>query len=325
MKMQPETYTPEQLKAVRLRVEEFLATEGIGKPEAADRSGMPYGTLTNFLADTYTGNNTRQAQKLEAWMENEAERKSAVRAMPKGHGFVMTETVSDLVNAMIYAQAAPDMALIVGVPGIGKTEASRHYAQTRRNVWLMTMTPSTGGVNGMFLKVMDALGIVEKSPSRYARAIGAKLEGTGGLLIFDEAHHLKREALEEIRSFHDLHGIGIALVGNHGLIGLLEGKARTAETAQLFGRIGRRIVQNDPRPADITALIQQWGVTEARTVKLLTTIARKPGGLRMMVKVLRVASVVAAGDGASDAAGTISFEHVKAAYGQQTATIGDQG
>jgi len=324
MKLNPDTYTPEQLKAVRLRVEEFLATEGIGKPAAADRSGMPYGTLTNFLADTYTGNNTAQARKLEAWLDSEAERKTAVRAMPKGHGFVMTETVADLINAMVYAQAAPDMALIVGVPGIGKTEAARHYAQTRRNVWLMTMTPSTGGVNGMFLKVMDALGIVEKSPSRYARAIGAKLEGTGGLLIFDEAHNMKREALEEVRSFHDLHGIGVALIGNHGLIALLEGKARTAETAQLFGRIGRRIVQNDPRPADVAALIRQWSVTEARTVKLLTTIANKPGGLRMMVKTLRVASVLAAGS-AGDEVPTVGFDQVKAAYGQQTATIGGQG
>ena len=50
--------------------------------------------------------------------------------------------------------------------------------------------------------------------SEMAKAIHARLEGTKGLLIIDEAQNLFPKAMDQIRSFHDQAEIGIALVGN---------------------------------------------------------------------------------------------------------------
>ena len=92
-----------------------------------------------------------------------------------------------------------------------------------------------------------------------------------------------------MRTLHDNAGIGIALVGNTTVFGRLGADQRTPQFAQLFSRIGMRMNLDKPRKADVTMLLTAWGLEEKAARELAMGIAMKPGALRSMTKVLRMA------------------------------------
>lgn len=161
------------------------------------------------------------------------------------------------------------------------------------------------------LPFAEEIGLTEKVQTRFFRAIGRKLQSSQALIIVDEAQHLDTKALEQLRAFHDIFGLGIALIGNEKVYARLEGGKREAEFAQLFSRVGFRITQAKPKPGDICSLLAAWGITDKEELRFCKAIAGKPGALRVLTKTLQVASVQAAGAGQDRA-----LAHIKSAYEQ---------
>jgi DNA transposition AAA+ family ATPase len=190
----------------------------------------------------------------------------------------------------------PEIAIIAGGAGISKTTACEQYARTNRNVWVATMEPSTKGTHGMLLELAEVLGITEKSPTKLSKAIVNRVDGTNGLIIIDEAQHLTTEALDQARSIYDkARGtVGLVFVGTETVYARLEGV---------------RCTQNQPKAADMCALIAAWDVTDKEEIRYLKAIARKPGALRGMTKCLQLATLLANGAGVPR-----TIEHIKMAW-----------
>jgi DNA transposition AAA+ family ATPase len=188
--------------------------------------------------------------------------------------------------------------LITGAAGVGKTTAISSYRGRSNNVWVVTGEPSLSTPRMLLDEVADLLGVTEhRSTYRVSKAIVARLRGTRGLLIVDEAQHLNTATLDQLRTLHDLAGVGVALVGNERVSSRIEGGSRTPEFAQLFSRVGMRMSRAKPSKKDVEAVLDAWEVAEPAVRQLLATIARKPGALRSMVKVLRHATMQAAAAG----------------------------
>ena len=66
------------------------------------------------------------------------------------------------------------------------------------------------------------------TPQALSTRIRDRVEGSKGLIIFDEAQHLSEKAIEEIRSWYDRTGIGIVLQGNAAVLARLDGGTRRA-------------------------------------------------------------------------------------------------
>lgn len=309
------TFTPEEMAEIRDRVRAVMAAEGLSQADVARQSGVAYGTLTGWLAGTYAGNNDRVAGDIQIWLAARVEQRRAATAVPRPPGFHRTPSAEAFLETLRFAQVIPEISVIAGGAGIGKTTACRHYAETTPNVWLATMQPNTANIHAMLTEIAEVMGVVEKSPTRLARAIGRKVQDSGGLIVIDEAQHLAPTALDQLRSIYDRYGVGVALVGNETVYSRLEGEGRKAQFAQLFSRIGVRVTQFRPRAGDICALIAAWGVEDPEEVKLLKAIARKPGALRVMTKCLQLASMLAAGQGEPRAIG-----HIKAAWERLSAS-----
>jgi DNA transposition AAA+ family ATPase len=113
-----------------------------------------------------------------------------------------------------------------------------------------------------------------------SRRIRDRIRNTNGLLIFDEAQHLLDRAIDEIRSWHDDTGIGIAFLGNETVLARIEGGHRRAAFAQLYSRIGMRLIQNLPLTEDARALAEAWDVHEAKQIEFIVKKSQQPGGLR---------------------------------------------
>lgn len=291
--------TPEEEEAIRADVRALMAAETLTMKDIARACGVAYGTFSSWMGGTYQGRTHHVAAEARRGLDAHRT-KARTRAMaPAAPGFVPTATAEMFLGGLEHAQHMAELVVITGGPGVGKTTAAREYRVRNPNVWLMTAEPVHATPRALLDDLADAVGIDARGMSgqRLSRAITIKLRGTGGLLIIDEAQHLTSQTLDQLRSLHDLAGLGIALLGNETVYARLEGGTRAAHYAQLFSRVGMRLTRVRPVQADVAALLDAWGVAGAAERALLKQIAAKPGALRGLTKVLRIAHMLAGAKG----------------------------
>lgn len=223
----------------------------------------------------------------------------AAPSLPAVPEWVATPTGEKILAGLRYAQIAGDIAVIYGGAGVGKSKAIRHYSRISPNVFAVELTPAHGGVLGALEEIALAVGL--KSYTRQSaylhRAICSRLRGTNGLLVIDEAQQLGMRALDQVRGIHDHAQVGLALVGNERVYTQLAGNNRAAYLDRLYSRIGKRIHLKRSTDADADALALAWQVDEALIRSRLRQIGGKPGSLRVLGKVLRLATLYAEGEG----------------------------
>jgi DNA transposition AAA+ family ATPase len=288
--------TQETAEEVRLRLLAVKQETGRTWKALAQSAGIPEGTLSSFGSSNYGGDILRVASEVRRFLDGRANLALLKPGAVKDPGFLPTQTSREITTLLQWAQTGEVVAIAAG-PGTGKTRTLLEYAENYPNVWLATMSPSTSGVQPMQLAVLEAMATVEAkgSPQQLSARILAKARDSGGLIAIDEAQELSEKSLDEVRSWHDKTGIGIALVGDERVIGRLGG-IRRAELGRLHSRISMRITQAHPKPDDAAVIIHGWGVKEPAQVKFLQSLATKPGGLRGIAKTIKLAGLMAAGE-----------------------------
>ncbi|MEA4857950.1 AAA family ATPase [Solidesulfovibrio sp.] len=295
---------------VRELVRAEMERGGMSQAQVAREAGINSARLSQWLADKYQGDNATVDAAMRTWLKARSERASGDARLPGAPGWIPTATAKRVQAALFYAQMAGDIAVTYGGAGVGKTCTAMQYQRENPNVWIATMTPATSSLATCLERIALSVGIreVPQGALRIESAITSRIQGTGGLLIVDEAQHLSKAALEGVRSIHDLTQVGLALLGNESVYAQLTGGSRQAHFAQLFSRIGRRLRLNTPDKEDVEALLDAWSVPgDAR--ESCRQVARQNGALRGLTKMLRVASMMAAGEGHA-----LSNEHVRAAW-----------
>jgi DNA transposition AAA+ family ATPase len=277
--------------ALRQRVKD-LRSDALPYAAMAREAGIAGATFNLWLNAAYAGNNERVTVQVERWLENRQEAQRLRQGLPAEPGFVVTPTIRRILDLLGYAQAAPTMAVVSGGAGVGKTSAVEHYARSNPNVWVMVGEPACRSPNAMLARLAEVLGM---GGSLRSRAVVQRLTGTGGQLILDEAHHYPTPVLDQVRYIHDQAGIGIALLGNGGIYGRLEGAGRTERYAPLFRRVGMRLTLPRTTARDVAALLDAWGVEGRDERRLLGAVAGQPGALGGMAQVLRMAHMLAEG------------------------------
>lgn len=293
------TLHPEERDLLAELAEIQAADPKLTQAEIARQSGVSAARINQWMRGRYGGNVAQVEAEIARWIDQYRERKLREQALPAAPEWVATPSAARVQQALGYAQIAGDVAVIYGGAGIGKTTAIREYQRTAPNVWCATMTPATATVVPALEEVGDAVGLREigGGAARIQRAIIRRIQHTQGLLIVDEAQHLGVPALDAMRSLHDATGIGLALVGNESVYARMTGGTRAAYLDRLYSRIGKRVRLTAASAADIAALLDAWRVELRPCRRLLAEIASRPGGLRGLTKVLRLASMFAAGGG----------------------------
>lgn len=302
--------TLERWRSIVSKVCEICKSESWSRAEAARRIDMPAGTFTPVIDGTYTGNYGNQLVKLERWLESREEVRQRVVTLPDEPGYFETPTSREVLDVLLYAQAMPQMAVVTLASGLGKTTSARQF-RNRPGVYLATMRPTTSGTHRMLQEIAVALDVNERSANKLDRAIGQKLKRNGRqtLLIVDEAQNLNDEAVDQLRFFFDEYRCGIALLGNEAVFARF-GRGDTREGfGQIHRRIGFRLRRMTPLPADIEKTIEAWGVEDDEIRKLLRAIGRKPGTLGQISETMKLARMLAAGEGAA-----LEAKHVRDAW-----------
>lgn len=298
---------------LRHRVRELIAGQRLSLASISKRANIAQSTLHAWMTDSYRGDVGKVSERVRLWLDAQEALSSASRFASASVPFAETPTARMILDVFEYAQSTADVGVVVGAAGLGKTMAASHYARTRPSVWHLTVDPSLRRAYGMLSYIADALGVTETRTDRISRAISARLIGSEGLLIIDEAQHLTTDGMDQLRSLHDRAQIGLVIMGNQGVWTRLDGGGRKAQFAQLFSRVGMRLTRDKSSTADIEAILDAAGIEEADQRKMLRVIAGKPGALRGMIKTLRLARMVTMAAGED-----LSVTAISAAFGRLT-------
>lgn len=283
---------------------------GVTQAAAAKEIGISSSAISQYLGGVYQGSMSRITARLENWLDTRQERRLQATTLPALPAFTTTQVARRVLSALSYAQSTADLGVIYGAAGVGKTMAAREYAHQHSNVWLVTVTPATAAL-GAFLERIAGVCGVRLSSRRCATmetAIINRMTESGGLLIVDEAQHLKTRTVEEARALYDASGAGLVLMGNELVYSQMHGSVRSAAFAQLFSRIGKRVHLTSVPKSDAGVLLKKFGgCTRADTRAFLADIAGQPGALRGMLQVARLGCVLAGGR-------EVGVEHLERAY-----------
>ena len=295
--------TPE---ALREHLTGYLTEYGLSLTRVEKESGVSSSAISQFLRGKYAGDNESVAEKLIIWLASR-DRRIDVNQTLASHNYTATDTSERIIKVLAFAQIAADVSVIYGGAGVGKTKTIRHYASVNPNVWVTTMRPDTAGVAACLEEIGEAVGVRANRANRLSREIGKRLEDTRGLLVIDEAQHLTTPAIEAVRSIHDSAEIGLVLSGNESVYGRLTGGSRAANFAQLFSRVGKKLRLTRPTRNDVNVIEGLYNITGTTELSTLFSISQKPGALRGMVKVLRLAVMLSGGE-------SLSPDHITAAW-----------
>jgi len=294
---------------IRARINALIESGEVNAAQISREANVNSSTLSQFRARKYAGRNELIAERLLTWMETYQRRKEARRQIAEGPGFVLTRTAGQVLDTLTYAHMAGDIVLIYGGAGTGKTEALREYTRNNAGVCLSTMTPAHATVATSLREIGKCIGVQpRRDNAALFDAICQGLADQRGLLIIDEAQHLGTKALDQIRSIHDRVGCGIALVGNEQVYGRMTGGTRAEYLDRLYSRIGMRTRLGRVLEADARAIASAWGIEDQTAQRLLTGIARKPGGLRGLAKTLVLAGMMAGKEA------PVEPKHIRAAW-----------
>lgn len=285
----------ERARVLRVDLQALMDRDGLSVRNVAERSGIGYSTLNSWLNDTYAGRTDNVNGKVETWLKAQSSRDRIRRTVATAPAFLDLPSADTFMSVFEFCQAGPDMGLITGGAGVGKTSAAEEYQKRSPNVWVMTAVPTMSSPNAVLNRVRIEIEMTDGRARDMEENIVRKLRGTGGLLIVDEAQHLKKESIDTLRSLHDRAKIGVVFMGNESLRKRIEGMSRDVDFAMIFSRVGMRKKRDKPITKDIAMLLDAWGVEDQECRGTLRWIALQPGALRQMTKVLAYARMIARG------------------------------
>ncbi|MBF0858827.1 AAA family ATPase [Gluconobacter sp. LMG 31484] len=288
-----ESFAPSE---TALRFKAHMEAEGLTLAQAAQMSSIPKGTLGLWLHGKYTGRNDNIDEKAQKWLESLRTRSQVRKLMPREPSFLETPSAIIFRSVFEYAQTGPDIGLITGNAGVGKTMSAEAYRKETPNVWMMTADSSMRSPTAVLRELTEIVDAAEKRGPRMMASLIRRVQGSHGLIIVDEAQHLQTESIDLLRTINDRAQIGLVFMGNEPLKGRIEGMSRDTSHAQIFSRIGMRKNRKQPQAKDTRAIFDAWGIEDTGLFQICRWIAGQPGGLRSMNKTLRYASMIAASD-----------------------------
>lgn len=292
---------------------EHKEATGLSWKQLGGSIGISHSSLSLFCNGNYAAPGDRIAEAIFRYRQTLAAQASIKVDLPEMPGYFETATSGHLVYLLGWAHRGR-MAAAAMSPGLGKTITADHYQACNSNVFIITGEPATASLMGMMSAVASAIGITHtfyRNHEASAAIVRTLKNMSNALLVIDEAQALELATLNQLRSWHDKIGVGVALLGNAGLLQNLEGTSRSVDRAQLFSRISFKLPRLHPLAADIDAMLEAWRIHDEEICALTRAIAMKPGALRGASFALELAHMIAASSGKE-----LSAKHLKDAWAQ---------
>jgi DNA transposition AAA+ family ATPase len=270
-----------ELNELQLRqaLKDHIETSESSQSAIAKAIGISAPALSQFMNGTYATPH-KLLPKLEAYLNVHEKRQIA----PKRPDFVPTSVSSTVIDVITYCHIQGTIGVVYGDAGVGKTQGAKEYCRTQPEAVFITISPAYASPKGVSELLAEELRIPEaRSIRRMYKDIVKKIEGSGRVIIIDEAQHLTHRALEHLRSISDESGVGLVLIGNQEVYTKMLGRGEAA-FAQLFSRMAMRenILTTNIKQNDMDLLFPLLTKEEKQ---FLLRIARSRWGIRGAVNV----------------------------------------
>lgn len=258
------------MDAIINQLNDYMAKSGASQTKVAKALGISSATLSYFLKGTYTGDIQAICDKVKDYLEVEAQR----AALKTNEGIIQTKCYKTIHKFCSLVLAHQICGMLTGDAGCGKTTALKAFAKAHPSV-IMIEADHGYTAKALFDELCYTLGLDDRGSlhQKLVRIVD-KLNGSGRLIIIDEAEHLPYRALELIRRVHDKAGVGIALCGMPRLEKNVQGDK--AHYAQLNSRISApcraKLLDNVDIKAYIDSRFQEY---EDNCIERAANICRK--------------------------------------------------
>ncbi len=276
--------------SMREKLIEYISKKEMSQRGVAKELNISETTLSLFLKDSYSGNNLELAKIIQQYI-NLGTAREALAKLPE-LCLKVNNTVEIERKARI-AHLYSNILLLYGPAGCGKTTALQHYTRTNNGVVYVEADVTTNSPRCILKLILNALGEDSKgSTADLMQCILAKLNNTKRLLIIDEAQHLTEKSFDAIRAINDKAHIGIVYAGNPSILKRMYGR-QEEEFDQVYSRIVYKCKLNNGFSLDDISNIYSHFNFSKECLKYLYQIAKRKGGLRLMVNQCQIAQNIA--------------------------------
>ncbi|EDS7032439.1 AAA family ATPase [Salmonella enterica subsp. enterica serovar Oranienburg] len=218
---------------IKEKLIQLLEGTGYTQKKVATKTGLSTAVISQYLNGIYNGNIKNIEDILSDFILREEER---ARRRGVKERFVHTQ-LADIALALISdTHMDGEIGVIYGPAGMGKSMVLRQYASTSKGVILIEADP--GYTAKVLLQELCVRLGVKKTGNihKLSEECIQELNGTGWVILVDEAELLPYRALEVLRRIHDRSGVALVLAGMPRL--LINLKGSRGEYAQLYSRVG---------------------------------------------------------------------------------------
>ncbi|EKK8889459.1 AAA family ATPase [Salmonella enterica] len=218
---------------VKEKLIQLLEGSGYTQKKIATKTGLSTAVISQYLNGIYNGNIKNIEDILSDFILREEER---ARRRGVKERFVHTQ-LADIALALISdTHMDGEIGVIYGPAGMGKSMVLRQHASTSKGVILIEADP--GYTAKVLLQELCVRLGVKKTGNihKLSEECIQELNGTGWVILVDEAELLPYRALEVLRRIHDRSGVALVLAGMPRL--LINLKGSRGEYAQLYSRVG---------------------------------------------------------------------------------------
>jgi hypothetical protein len=107
----------DEMDALRQHIRTKMAERSLAMTDVARQTGIPYGTFSSWMGNTYRGRQNPIAEQARHWLAG-LEAADRTRALaPKAPGFLQTPTAGAILATLEHAQFMPEFVVITGAPG----------------------------------------------------------------------------------------------------------------------------------------------------------------------------------------------------------------
>ena len=216
---------------------QYMREHDLNAEHVARQLGTPRaGTIGELLSGKYRSTADAHIRALNLWVEQHALQRDSE---PTARQYISTKVARAIERSARLVFEDQVMGLLVGPTGIGKTRCALALSEKYVGSVYVRVARGTHTARGLVHALTGLLKVREawRSPTYQTsmERVLARLKQSGRLLVIDEAHQLKRAALEVLRDIHDVAGVPILLLATDELLTRVQ-KDATPDRGQLYSR-----------------------------------------------------------------------------------------
>ncbi|WP_347253487.1 AAA family ATPase [Leminorella grimontii] len=267
---------------IKAQVIELIERKGISQAALARAINRSTATVNQYLQGKYPGNVDAVEAEIQKYLDRQNERERPHNVLIP---FVMTPTARKGLEVIKLAHEGGEINVLYGEAGLGKTMILKQYEAENPSVILIEADPGyTAKV--LLEELCKRLNLsVSGNLHELIEACVNKLNGSGRLIIVDEAELLPLRALEVLRRVHDRTCVGVILAGMPRLIINLKGKR--GELVQLYSRVAFAFNLGNSLPRDDVDIITNSVINDIDSSTCDEFYSASKGNARRLSKLLR--------------------------------------